>query len=67
MVGMRMGMGLHLKMLYILKKLNTVIHQSTYSTRFTSLFYAELEMKGNVLYANAGHVTGLSIGGAQGT
>lgn len=65
MVGMRMGMGLHLKMLYILKKLNAVIHQSTYSTRFTSLFYAELEINGNVLYANAGHVPGLIIAGDE--
>ena len=63
MMGIRMGMGLHLKMLYILKKLNAVIHRSTFSTRFTSLFYGELESNGNVLFANAGHVPGLIIDG----
>jgi Stage II sporulation protein E (SpoIIE) len=63
MMGIRMGMGLHLKMLYILKKLNAVIHRSTFSTRFTSLFYGELESNGNVLFANAGHVPGLIIHG----
>ncbi|TDI77503.1 MAG: hypothetical protein E2O84_00900 [Bacteroidetes bacterium] len=63
MMGIRMGMGLHLKMLYTLKKLNSVIHRSTFSTRFTSLFYCELESNGNVLFANAGHVPGLIIDG----
>ncbi len=58
-VGIRMGMGTHLKMLYTMKKLNTVIHRTTFSTRFISVFYSELEENGNVLYVNAGHVPGL--------
>jgi phosphoserine phosphatase RsbU/P len=53
--GLRMGIEKHLKMIYTLKKLNSVIYRSSYSTRFVSLFYAEMEEKGNLFYANAGH------------
>jgi len=63
MMGIRMGTSLQLKMIYSLKKLNSVIHNTTYSTRFTSLFYGELEKNGNVLYANMGHTPGLIIDG----
>jgi sigma-B regulation protein RsbU (phosphoserine phosphatase) len=44
-----------MKMVHTLKKLNNVIYQSVYSTRFISLFYAEIENDGNIFYVNAGH------------
>jgi len=44
-----------MKMAYTLKKLNTVIYHAVYSAKFISLFYAELEKNGNIIYANAGH------------
>ncbi|MBD3290093.1 SpoIIE family protein phosphatase [candidate division KSB1 bacterium] len=59
--GMRMGMEKHLKMTYALEKLNRVIYQSRLSTSFISLFYAEVETNGNIIYVNAGHPTPLLI------
>jgi sigma-B regulation protein RsbU (phosphoserine phosphatase) len=54
-IGLRMGLENNTKMVYTLKKLNRVIFQSVYSTRFISLFYAELDLNGNLFYVNAGH------------
>ena len=48
--GLRMGLEKHMKMVHTLKKLNNVIYQSVYSTRFISLFYAEIESDGNIFY-----------------
>jgi sigma-B regulation protein RsbU (phosphoserine phosphatase) len=53
--GLRMGLEKEMKMVYTLKKLNHVIYRSTYSTRFVSLFYADIERNGNLIYVNAGH------------
>jgi len=54
-IGLRMGLEKHLKMVHSLKKLNSVIYRSVFSTRFISLFYAEMEADGNLFYINAGH------------
>lgn len=54
-IGLRMGLENQTKMVYTLKKLNRVIYQSVYSTKFLSLFYAEIEMDGTLFYVNAGH------------
>lgn len=54
-----------MKMVETLKKLNRVIHRSTYSSRFVSLFYAEVESNGNVIYANAGHPAPLLVHGER--
>ena len=64
-MGLRMGMGTHLRMLYTMKKLNREIHRTTYSTRFISVLYTELEKNGNLLYANAGHMPGLIFNGDE--
>jgi len=53
--GLRMGIEKHMKMVYTLKKLNSVVYRSAYSTRFVSLIYAEMEENGNLFYVNAGH------------
>jgi sigma-B regulation protein RsbU (phosphoserine phosphatase) len=53
--GLRMGIEKEMKMVYTLKKLNRVIHRSTYSSGFASLVYGELEPNGNFVYVNAGH------------
>lgn len=53
--GLRMGLEKHMKMVYTFQKLNSVIYRSVYSTSFISLFYAEIERNGNILFVNAGH------------
>ncbi len=54
-IGLRMGLERNMKMVYTFKKLNSVMHQNAYSTRFISLFYTEIELNGNLFYINAGH------------
>jgi sigma-B regulation protein RsbU (phosphoserine phosphatase) len=54
-IGLRMGLENQMKMVHTLKKLNRVIYQSVYSTKFISLFYAEIETNGDLFYVNAGH------------
>jgi sigma-B regulation protein RsbU (phosphoserine phosphatase) len=54
-IGLRMGLENQMKMVHTLKKLNRVIFQSVYSTKFISLFYAEMETNGDLFYVNAGH------------
>ncbi|MDZ7343967.1 MAG: PP2C family protein-serine/threonine phosphatase [candidate division KSB1 bacterium] len=61
--GLRMGLEKEMKMVYTLEKLNRVIHRSTYSSRFVSIFYAEIESNGNIIYVNAGHPSPLLIHG----
>ena len=61
LMGIRMGVGTNLKMLYTMKKLNRVLHGTTFSTRFISVFYCELHRHGGLLYTNAGHTSGLII------
>jgi sigma-B regulation protein RsbU (phosphoserine phosphatase) len=53
--GLRMGIEKDLKIATVFAKLNRVIHRSRLSSRFVSLFYAELEADGNIVYVNAGH------------
>ena len=61
--GLRMGLEKQMKMVYTFKKLNNVIYRSVYSTRFISLFYAEIQKDGNLLYVNAGHPSPLLFHG----
>ncbi|MEJ5351666.1 MAG: PP2C family protein-serine/threonine phosphatase [Melioribacteraceae bacterium] len=63
--GLRMGLEKHLKMVYTFKKLNNVIYRSVYSTSFVSLFYAEIEKNGNIIYVNAGHPAPLLYDGNE--
>jgi sigma-B regulation protein RsbU (phosphoserine phosphatase) len=58
-----MGLEKEMKMVHTLKKLNAVIYQSVYSAKFVSLFYAELERNGSLLFANAGHPSPLLFDG----
>jgi phosphoserine phosphatase RsbU/P len=63
--GLRMGLEKEMKMVNTLKKLNSVIYQSVYSAKFVSLFYAELERNGSLLFANAGHPSPLLFDGEK--
>jgi serine phosphatase RsbU (regulator of sigma subunit) len=37
------------------ERLNHIIHESTLTSRFVSMFYGELEMHGAFIYVNCGH------------
>jgi len=59
--GLRMGMAEDLKIIATIEKLNRVIHRSTLTSRFVSLFYGEIEANGNFIYCNAGHPPALLL------
>jgi sigma-B regulation protein RsbU (phosphoserine phosphatase) len=63
--GLRMGVEKEMKMAEAMQKLNRVIHRSTLSTRFVSLFYGEIESNCNIFYVNAGHPPPLLVHGSQ--
>lgn len=54
-MGLRMGMARDLKIVRTVERLNQIIHTSTLTSRFVSLFYGELEANGLFIYVNAGH------------
>jgi sigma-B regulation protein RsbU (phosphoserine phosphatase) len=60
--GLRMGLEKEFKLAYVFGKLNRVIHRSTLSSRFVSVFYGELELSGSLVYINAGHQPPLLFG-----
>jgi len=63
--GLRMGLEKEMKTVYTLKKLNRVINKSVYSSLFVSLFYADLEIGGNLFYVNAGHPIPFLVSGNE--
>lgn len=54
-IGIRMGLEKEHKIWSLINKLNKVIFQTSLSSRFVSLFYAEIENDGLMTYVNAGH------------
>ncbi len=54
-MGLRMGLARDLKIVRTVERLNSIIHRSTLTSRFVSMFYGELELNGNFIYVNAGH------------
>lgn len=59
--GLRMGVGMEFRLTNIATRLNQVVHASSLSTRFVSVFLGELESNGDLLYVNAGHVAPLVV------
>jgi len=53
--GLRMGMARDFKIVRTVERLNHIIHGSTLTSRFVSMFYGELELNGLFIYVNAGH------------
>lgn len=62
-VGMRMGQSHNEKIASQVQRLNQVVHHTLLTSRFITLFYAEIEDTGNVTYVNAGHCPPLLITG----
>ncbi len=60
-IGMRMGQAEGEKITQTIGRLNRVINQTSLASRFISLFYAELELSGNLTYVNGGHCPPLLI------
>ena len=54
-VGMRMGQSYNDKITVQVERLNRVVHHTLLTSRFITLFYAEIEDTGNITYVNAGH------------
>lgn len=54
-MGLRMGMSRDLKIVRTVERMNSIIHHSTLTSRFVSMFYGELELSGQFIYVNAGH------------
>ncbi|MEE8526172.1 MAG: PP2C family protein-serine/threonine phosphatase, partial [Thermoanaerobaculia bacterium] len=53
--GLRMGLGRDFKIVRTVERLNDIIHASTLTSRFVSMFYGELELNGLFIGVNAGH------------
>ena len=60
-IGMRMGQAEGEKITATISRLNRVIHRSGLTSRFISMFYAELEESGNLAYVNGGHCPPLLV------
>jgi hypothetical protein len=54
-MGLRMGLARDFKIIRTVERMNRIIHRSTLTSRFVSLFYGELELNGVFIYVNAGH------------
>lgn len=61
-MGLRMGLARDFKIVRTLERLNDIIHRSTLTSRFVSMFYGELDFSGLFIYVNAGHPPPFHLG-----
>jgi sigma-B regulation protein RsbU (phosphoserine phosphatase) len=59
--GLRMGLSREFKLTRTIERLNHIIHRSRLATKFVSLFLAEINLSGAVIYCNAGHPAPLVV------
>jgi len=59
--GLRMGLSREFKLTRTLERLNRIIHRSRLATKFVSLFLAEVDHGGDVIYCCAGHPPALLV------
>ncbi len=59
--GLRMGLSREFKITRTVQRLNTIIHRSRLATKFVTLFLAEFELNGTLIYCNAGHPAALLV------
>ena len=62
-MGLRMGLARDFKIVRTVERMNRIIHRSTLTSRFVSMFYGELELNGVFIYVNAGHPPPFHLGG----
>lgn len=60
--GLRMAYERDLKITSVIDRLNRVVAQNSLSSRFVSLFFAEIEDNGDLFYVNAGHPPPIILG-----
>jgi sigma-B regulation protein RsbU (phosphoserine phosphatase) len=53
--GLRMGLAREFKLTRTVARLNQIIHRSRLATKFVTLFLAEMNLEGRIIYCNAGH------------
>lgn len=53
--GLRMALSRDYKLTRTLQRLNTIINRSRLATKFVSLVLVEFDLKGTLMYSNAGH------------
>ena len=53
--GLRMGLAREFKLTRTIARLNQIIHRSRLATKFVTLFLAELNLEGRIIFCNAGH------------
>ncbi len=53
--GLRMGLAREFKLTRTVARLNQIIHRSRLATKFVSLFLAEMDLDGSIIFCNAGH------------
>ena len=49
-MGLRMGLARDFKIVRTVERMNSIIHKSTLTSRFVSMFYGELELNGVFIY-----------------
>jgi sigma-B regulation protein RsbU (phosphoserine phosphatase) len=59
--GLRMGLAMDFRLAHVAARLNHVVYRSDLSTRFVSVLFGELDVNGNFIYVNAGHVPPLIV------
>jgi serine phosphatase RsbU (regulator of sigma subunit) len=59
--GLRMGLAREYKLTRTVARLNQIIHRSRLATKFVSMFLAEINLEGRVIYCNAGHPEAIAM------
>lgn len=59
--GLRMGLAMDFRLAHVAARLNHVVYRSDLATRFVSVLFGELDVSGNFIYVNAGHVPPLIV------
>jgi sigma-B regulation protein RsbU (phosphoserine phosphatase) len=59
--GLRMGLAREYKLTRTVARLNRIIHRSRLATKFVSMFLAEINLDGRVIYCNAGHPEAITM------